>query len=85
MVFRDDYHEVVEMIESMLLFIFRGLQEREQYRNLSKIVEQLYPSARQFRVGLDEQGRVPRITFLEAKRTLREELGFVTDDKKDFT
>ena len=85
MVFRDDYHEVVEMIESMLLFVFRGLQERKQYRNLTKIVEKLYPSARQFRVGLDEQGRVPRITFLEAKRILREELGLLTDDKKDFT
>ncbi|KAI4158596.1 MAG: hypothetical protein LQ342_007294 [Letrouitia transgressa] len=24
----DDYHKVVEMIESMLVFVFRGLQER---------------------------------------------------------
>lgn len=85
MVFQDDYHEVVELIESMLVFVFRGLQERKQYRYLVEIVQRLYPSARPFRIGLDENGKVPRITFLEAKRILREELGFETDDKKNFT
>lgn len=85
MVFRDDYHEVVEMIESMLVFVFRGLQERKQYRHLISIVERLYPSAGKFRVGLDEHGKVPRVTFMEAKRILREELGFEADDNKNFT
>ncbi|PYH97586.1 aspartate-tRNA ligase [Aspergillus ellipticus CBS 707.79] len=85
MVFRDDYHEVVELIESMLVFVFRGLQERKQYRHLTEIVQRLYPSARPFRIGLDEHGKVPRITFLEAKRILREELGAETDDTKNFT
>ncbi|KAL8796251.1 MAG: hypothetical protein Q9195_001366 [Heterodermia aff. obscurata] len=85
MVFQDDYHEVVEMIESMLIFVFRGLQERKQYRYLTEIVERRYSPARQFRVGLDEHGKVPRIGFMEAKRVLREELGFEADDKKDFT
>ena len=85
MVIQDDYHEVVEMIESMLVFVFRGLQERKQYRFLIEIVERLYPSAKQFRVGLDEHGKIPRITFMEARRILREELGFEADDKKDFT
>lgn len=85
MVFRDDYHEVVEMIESMLVFVFRGLQERKQYRYLTENVKRLYPSASEFRIGLDEHGKVPRITFMEAKRILREELGFEADDKKNFT
>lgn len=85
MVFRDDYHEVVEMIESMLVFVFRGLQERKQYRHLISIVERLYPSAGKFRIGLDEHGKVPRVTFMEAKRILREELGFEADDNKNFT
>lgn len=85
MVIQDDYHEVVEMIESMLVFVFRGLQERKQYRHFTEIVERLYPSAKQFRIGLDERGKVPRIAFMEAKRILREELGLGADDKKDFT
>lgn len=85
MAFHDNYYEVVEMIESMLIYVFRGLQERKQYRHLVEVVQGLYPSARPFRIGLDEQGKVPRITFSEAKRILRDELGFDTDDKKNFT
>lgn len=85
MVIEDDYHEVVEMIESMLVFVLRGLQERKQYRHLIEIVQTLYPSAKQFRIGLDEDGKIPRVTFMEARRILREELGFEADDKKDFT
>ncbi|KAI4175684.1 MAG: hypothetical protein LQ346_008030, partial [Caloplaca aetnensis] len=85
MVIQDDYHEVVEMIESMIVFVYRGLQERKQYRHLTETVEKFYPSARKFRISLDEHGKVPRITFLEARRILREELGFEADDTKDFT
>lgn len=85
MAFQDDYHEVAELIESMLVFVFRGLQERKQYKSLVEIVQHLYPCARPFRVGLDEHGKVPRITFLEAKRILREELGLESDDGKNFT
>ncbi|KAK2612472.1 hypothetical protein QQS21_001576 [Conoideocrella luteorostrata] len=85
MTFQDDYHEVVELIESMLVFVFRNLQERKQYKKLLEAVLKLYPSARPFQIGLDEHGRVPRITFLEAKRILREELGLDSDDGKNFT
>ncbi|KAL2016554.1 hypothetical protein VTK56DRAFT_3411 [Thermocarpiscus australiensis] len=85
MAFQDDYHEVVELIESMLVFVFRGLQERKQYRQLIEVVQRHYPSVRPFRIGLDEHGKVPRVTFLEAKRILREELGLNTDDDKNFT
>ncbi|KAK0621751.1 aspartate-tRNA ligase [Bombardia bombarda] len=85
MAFRDDYREVMGLIEEMLVFVFRGLQERRQYRQLIEVARGLYPSAGRFRVGLDEQGRVPRVSFLEAKRILREELGVETDDGKNFT
>ena len=85
MAFQDDYQEVVELIESMLVFVFRGLQQRKQHRDLIELVRRHYPSARPFCVGLDENGKVPRIAFLEAKRILREELGFDTNDDKNFT
>ena len=85
MVFQDNYHEVVEMIESMLVFVFRGLQERKQYQYLAEIVERRYPSARRFRAGLDAHGKVHRISFMEAKRVLGEQLGFEADHETDFT
>lgn len=85
MVFQDDYHEVVELIESMLVFVFKGLQQREQYRHLIEVFRSLNPSARDFKISLDKTGKVPRITFMEAKRILREELGFETENIKNFT
>lgn len=85
MAFQNDYHEVVDLIESMLVFVFRNLQERKQYKQLIELVKKCYPSARPFQMGLGEHGNVPRITFSEAKRILREELGLESDDEKNFT
>ncbi|TWU71402.1 hypothetical protein ED733_002925 [Metarhizium rileyi] len=85
MAFQDDYHEVMELMEAMLVFVFQGLQQRQKYKKLVEVVQELYPSSRPFRVGLDEHGKVPRIPFLEAKRILREELGLDSDDDKNFT
>lgn len=85
MAFHNDYHEVVELVESMLVFVLNELQQRNHYKQLVEAVQKLYPRARPFRVGLDEHGKVPRITFLEAKRILREDLGLESDDSKNFT
>ncbi|KAM3509007.1 hypothetical protein MY11210_006502 [Beauveria gryllotalpidicola] len=85
MAFHNDYHEVVDLIESMLVFVVNELQRRSQYKQLIEAVQKLYPRARPFCAGLDEHGKVPRITFLEAKRILREELGLASDDCKNFT
>jgi len=86
MTYENDWHEVVDLLGEMLVFVFRGLQERKQFAALLKTVQKFYPSSRPFRVGLDEKGRIPRITFPEAKRMLREELGFTdTDDNENFT
>lgn len=85
MAFDDDYRQVVDLIEDMLVFVLRGLQERPQYSKLVKAVHQLYPDARPMRIGLDQHGRIPRATFLEAKGILREDLGTPSDNSKDFT
>ncbi|KAE8161313.1 aspartate-tRNA ligase [Aspergillus tamarii] len=85
MAFEDDYQEVVDLIESMLVFVFKELQGRKQYRQLIALVQEMYPGVRPFRVGSDEHGKFPRITFLEAKRILREEIGVDSDDSKNFT
>jgi aspartyl-tRNA synthetase len=85
MVFQEDYHEVMDMMESMLLFVFRGLQERKQCRDLIESVKKYYPAAREFCVGLDEHGNVPRISFMKAKQLLREELDMNADDNQDLS
>ncbi|KAJ3497398.1 hypothetical protein NLG97_g1929 [Lecanicillium saksenae] len=85
MAFNDDYHEVVNLIESMLVFVLNELQQRSQYRRLVEEVQKLYPRARPFCVGFDDHGKVPRISFFEAKRILRDELGFTSDDCKNLT
>jgi aspartyl/asparaginyl-tRNA synthetase len=85
MTYQDDWHEVVDTIGSMLVFVFRALQERKQFAALIETVKMYYPSSRPFRIGLDNQGKVPRITWMEAKRILREELGCNTSNKEDFT
>lgn len=83
MTIQNDYHEVMDLMDSMLLFIFKGLQERKQYRGLIDTVKKYYPDAKDFRLGLDDQGKIPRITFAEAKRMLRDELRLKTDNDQD--
>lgn len=85
MAFQDDYHEVIDMAESLLVFIIRQLQERREYQRLTNVAKLLYPSAGTFRLGLDAQGKVPRITFMEAKKLLKEELGTNVDEQADFS
>ncbi|KAF7589935.1 hypothetical protein BBP40_003515 [Aspergillus hancockii] len=85
MVLEDNYYEVMDLMDSMIIFVFKGLQERKKYRDLIKIVKNHYPSAKDFRIGLDEHGKIPRISFKEAKRMLRDELGFKTEDTDDLS
>ncbi|CAG7962066.1 unnamed protein product [Penicillium salamii] len=85
MTFYEDYHEVVDLLESMLLFVFRELQGCKQYKQHIDAVQRLYPCGRPLRVGFDEHGKVPRITFTEAKRILREDMNLESDDSKNFT
>ncbi|KAH2904844.1 hypothetical protein KXW25_008560, partial [Aspergillus fumigatus] len=83
MVLEENYYEVMDLMDSMIVFVLKGLQERKKYRDLIEIVQNHYPTAQDFRIGLDEQGKIPRISFKEAKRMLRDELGFKTEDTDD--
>ncbi|ROT35353.1 aspartyl-tRNA synthetase [Sodiomyces alkalinus F11] len=64
----DDYHEVQDMLEKTLLYIFRGLAERcaEQIETIRAV----YPSEDFL---LPEPGKEVRLTFAEGQRLLREE------------
>lgn len=83
--FEHDYHEVVELIESMLVFVLNELQTRPIYKSHLAAVQKIYRCARPFHVGLDEDGKVVRTSFLEAKRILRDEIGIAADDHRNFT
>ncbi|KAF2757575.1 aspartyl-tRNA synthetase [Pseudovirgaria hyperparasitica] len=67
MEFQEDYHEVMSLLEELMLFIFAGLQTR--YGRETELVRSRYhvePFA------LPAAGSVPRITFAEGIAMLRE-------------
>jgi aspartyl-tRNA synthetase len=75
----DDYHEVVDMLERLMLFIFNGLAER--YAKETELVRSTY-AVEPFK--LPQADRVPRIDFSEGVRMLRE-AGEVLGDLDDLT
>jgi len=63
-----DYHEVIDMLEAVLLYTFRGIKERcaEQI----ELIRSVYPSEE---FVLPEPGKEVRLTFAEGQKLLREE------------
>lgn len=64
----DHYHEVRDMLENVLLHIFRGLEKR--CAEEIKLVRSVYPSEEFL---LPEPGKEVRLTFAEGQKLLREE------------
>ncbi|KAI1632341.1 hypothetical protein F4809DRAFT_628159 [Biscogniauxia mediterranea] len=64
----DHYHEVRDMIEALMLYIFRGLKERCQEQ--IDLIRAIYPSEEFL---LPEPGKEVRLTFAEGQKLLREE------------
>ncbi|KAI0600634.1 hypothetical protein F4775DRAFT_582570 [Biscogniauxia sp. FL1348] len=64
----DHYHEVRDMIEGLMLYIFRGLKERCQEQ--IDLIRAIYPSEEFL---LPEPGKEVRLTFAEGQKLLREE------------
>lgn len=82
---QNDWTEVLDLAEGILIFLTRSLQEREKYMALTQVARRLYPSAGTLRLGLDTDRKCLRIKFSEAKAILRESLGLQSDDKDDLT
>ncbi|KAF2460696.1 aspartyl-tRNA synthetase [Lineolata rhizophorae] len=74
MAFEEDYHEVVKLIEDLMLYMFKGLRER--YKKETDLVRSLY-HVDEFQ--LPEEGKVPRIPFKEGIHMLREDGADVGD------
>jgi len=66
MAFEEHYHEVVEVLEGLFVYIFAGLQER--FSKEIAIVRAQYP-VEEFKVPKD--GRVLRLTFKQGIEMLR--------------
>ncbi|KEZ39226.1 Aspartate--tRNA ligase, cytoplasmic [Scedosporium apiospermum] len=64
----DHYHEVLHMLEGVLLYIFRGLEEK--CAKQIELIRTVYPSEDFL---LPEPGKEVRLTFAEGQKLLREE------------
>ncbi|KAM7186192.1 hypothetical protein V8F33_011958 [Rhypophila sp. PSN 637] len=83
---KDNWVEILDLADDLLVYIIRSLQEQEKYKSLTQIAERLYPLAGSFQLGLDPKtGRLPRITFKQAKTFLTDCLGQNANDEKDFS
>ena len=62
---RENYHEVIDLLEQLMLFIFRGLNER--YSKETELIRGVYP-VHPFKLP----EKVPRLVFGDAIKLLRE-------------
>jgi aspartyl-tRNA synthetase len=79
MAFEEHYHEVVEILEGLFVYIFNGLRDR--FAKEIAIVRAQYP-VEEFKVPKD--GKVLRITFKEGISLLREN-GYDVPDLEDLS
>lgn len=68
MAFEEDYHEVVGLLEELMLYIFNGLRTR--YSRETDLVRSIY-QVEEFK--LPEAGKVPRLPFSEGVQMLRDD------------
>ncbi|KAH6603404.1 hypothetical protein Trco_008179 [Trichoderma cornu-damae] len=81
----NDWTEILELADSLLVFLVRSLQEHDEYTKLTAAAQRLYPAAGSFKLGLDKDGKLPRIRFDEAKAILRDRLGKEARVEEDLT
>lgn len=82
---KNDWTEILELADSLLVFLVRSLQEHDKYAKLTTAAHRLYPAAGSFKLGLDKNGKLPRVRFDEAKAILRDQLGKLGDVEQDLT
>lgn len=77
--------EIIDLADGLLVHLVRSLQEHEKYKTLTQQAQQCHPLAGDFKLGLDDHGKLKRVRFSEAKAILRNALGLEADDNVDFT
>ncbi|TFB06756.1 Aspartate-tRNA ligase [Trichoderma ghanense] len=82
---KDDWTEILELADSLLVFLLRSLQEDDKNAKHTAAAQRLYPAAGSFKLGLDKNGKLPRVRFDEAKAILCDQLGKVAHVGEDLT
>ncbi|KAI1075713.1 hypothetical protein F5B20DRAFT_594852 [Whalleya microplaca] len=80
-----DWTELLDKTEDLFIFVIHALQEREKFRYLTTLAKRVCSSAGTFRLGLDGNGKMARLTFSESKRLLRDHGGNNSNDEDDMT
>ncbi|KAL8734731.1 MAG: hypothetical protein Q9181_003095 [Wetmoreana brouardii] len=70
MVIKNDYHEVLSFGEQLMLYIIRNLQERAEFKRLTRVVEQVFPGAGDFKLPTGDEAL--RLRFADAVKLLNE-------------
>jgi aspartyl/asparaginyl-tRNA synthetase len=81
---KDGWEELLEVAEKMIIHLVKSLQQIERYQTLTKQASSLYPLAGAFKLSLNKQGGLPRITFKDARIILRS-LGSTALEDDDFS
>lgn len=82
---KNDWTEILELADSLLVFLLRSLQEDDKYAKLTTAAQRLYPAAGSFKLGLNKNGKLQRVRFDEAKAILRDYLDRVVNVEEDLT
>ncbi|KAF2123423.1 class II aaRS and biotin synthetase [Dothidotthia symphoricarpi CBS 119687] len=82
---KNDWLEILDFAEGLLIFLVQTLQERDKYLSLIHTAQTLYPMAGTLKLGLNAEGKLLRLTFVECKKILREALKMQSEDKDDLT
>ncbi|KAL6879904.1 hypothetical protein HDV57DRAFT_99060 [Trichoderma longibrachiatum] len=81
----NDWAEILELADSLLVFLLRSLQEDDKIVKYTAAAQRLYPAAGSFKLGLDTNGKLPRVRFDEAQAILRDQLGKAAHVEEDLT
>ena len=83
---KDDWAEILDFAEKLVISLSRSLQKCEKYRALTEVAQQLYPLATAFKLGLTPEGKLIQLKFSEAKKILRDSIGIQSaSDEEDLT
>lgn len=87
LVFRlqNDWTEILDLADNLLVFLIRSLQDNDRYAAYLQAAKRLYSSSQDFKLGLNSEGRLLRLTFREAKAILRDKVGLQSNELDDLT
>ena len=79
MAIENSWEEVLDVAEDVLIYIFKGLREREDSKYWMDVIQKTYPDAGNFKIP---EGRAPRLKFSEGIKMLKE-AGFDAPEDED--